>query len=408
MSRNYFLVVPATSRVPDKRTPGASADPGLGRKATAVGQAAGRLLIALYARCAGPRVSFRFAPRARGTTGGGFIPLALALALALPTPSRAADTALYEAAKKEGELVWYTTLIVNQAVRPLIEAFNKRYPGIEVKYSRADSGPTAIKIMNEARAGKVQADVFDGIDTTPPLLKAGLAAPFVPSAADKYPAGLKDPQGRWNGLLLYYLTPAINTKLTPKEQWPTTAQDLLDPRWKGKMAWSTVPAAGAATFVGSTLQTMGEEKGMAFLRELAKQNVINVDATNRAIVDQVILGQYPLALGIFNHHALLSARKGAPVQWLKLEPISAPTHSIGLIKDAPHPNAGKLLIDFLTSEEGQKEIAKAEYFPAMPSVPAKSPELTPTGGGFKANFLSPENVTQNLETWVRVKKELFN
>src|ERR1700674_5250273 len=76
-------------------------------------------------------------------------------------PGHAADAALYQAAKREGEVVWYTALIVTQAVRPLIEAFNKKYPGIEVRYARADSGPTAIKIMTEARAGKVQSDVFD-------------------------------------------------------------------------------------------------------------------------------------------------------------------------------------------------------------------------------------------------------
>src|SRR6266545_43855 len=76
----------------------------------------------------------------------------LAVACCFPSSAFAADPALYEAAKREGEVVWYTTLIVNQAVRPLIETFNKRYPGINVKYVRADSGPTAIKIMNEARA----------------------------------------------------------------------------------------------------------------------------------------------------------------------------------------------------------------------------------------------------------------
>ncbi len=331
-----------------------------------------------------------------------------AMALAVPAPVRAADPALYEAAKKEGQLLWYTSLIVDQAARPLISAFGKKYPGIEVKFSRADSGPTAIKIIQEARAGRVQGDVFDGIDTTPPLLAAGLAAPFRPSEAGKYPAGRRDPQDRWNGLLNYYLTPAINTALIPREQWPKSAQDLLDPRWKGKMAWSNVAAAGAPTFVGSTLMTMGEDKGMAFLRALAKQNMINLDITNRAIVDQVIFGEYPMALGIFNHHALLSAKKGAPVQWLKVEPISAPTHSIGVVKDAPHPNAARLFVDFLTSEDGQKEIANAEYFPAMPSVPAKSPELTPQGGGFKANYLSPDTVTKNLDRWVAIKKELFN
>lgn len=338
-----------------------------------------------------------------------FVCSTIALAfLAAPSPARAADAALYEAAKKEGEVVWYTSLIVNQAVRPMIEAFGKKYPGVSVKYARADSGPTAIKIINEAQAGRPQSDVFDGIDTPPPLLNAGLAERFVPSESSKYPAELKDAQGRWNALVVYFLTPAINTTLVPPAEVPKTPQDLLHPRWKGKIAWSTVPASGSGVYVGSVLQTMGEDKGMTFLRALAKQDIINVDATNRAILDQVIYGQYPIALSIFNHHAVLSAQKGAPVAWLKVEPISAPMHSVGLTKNGPHPNAGKLFIDFLTSEEGQRQLAAVEYIPAMPSVPAKSPEVKPDGGGFKANVLSPETVTQNLDRWYKIKKELFN
>jgi ABC-type Fe3+ transport system substrate-binding protein len=325
-----------------------------------------------------------------------------------PAPARAADAALYAAAKKEGQVVWYTSLIVTQAVRPLIEVFNKKYPGIEVHFARADSGPNAIKIMTEARAGNVQSDVFDGIDTTPPLLKAGLVEPFVPSEAGKYSPELKDAGGRWNALVLYFLTPAINTDLVPGPQAPKTSQDLLDPRWRGKIAWSDVPASGAPIYVGSILQTMGDDKGMAFLKALSRQDIVNVDATNRAVLDQVILGEYTIALGIFNHHAVLSAQKGAPVAWLKLEPISALMHSVGLVKNAPHPNAGKLLIDFLTSEEGQRTLAEVEYIPAMPAVPAKTPELKPESGGFKANVLPPETVTQNLERWTAIKKELFN
>src|SRR5215470_17923016 len=332
----------------------------------------------------------------------------LATTLSLLLPARAADPALYEAAKKEGQVVWYTSLIVNQAVRPLVEAFGKKYPGIEVKYARADSGPNAIKIMNEAQAGRPQSDVFDGIDTTPPLLNAGLVERHVTSDAGKYPPELKDPDGRWQALVLYFLTPAVNTSLVPQAEQPKTPQDLLHPRWKGRIAWSTVPASGSGVYVGSVLQTMGDDQGMAFLRALAKQDIINVDATNRAILDQVIYGQYPLALSIFNHHAVLSAQKRAPVEWLKVDPISAPMHSVGLTKNGPHPNAARLLLDFLTSEEGQRTLADVEYIPAMPSVPAKTPSVKPEGGSFMVNKDTADTVTRNLDTWYKIKKELFN
>src|SRR6202034_2480764 len=186
----------------------------------------------------------------------------------------------------------------------------------------------------------------------------------------------------------YFLTPGINTQLVGQDEIKTVA-DLLDPKWRGKIVWGTEPSSGAPAYVGAVLQAMGEDKGMAFLRALAKQDIVNVDATNRAILDQVILGQYAIALSIFNHHAVLSAKKGAPVTGLKVEPIPAPFHSIGLVKNAPHPNAAKLLIDFLLSEEGQRAFADAGYLPAMPSVPAKTADLKPEAGGFTANFISP-------------------
>jgi ABC-type Fe3+ transport system substrate-binding protein len=332
--------------------------------------------------------------------------LLLVAALLFCGRAQAANDTLYQAAKKEGTVVWYTSLIINQAVRPLVAAFNKKYPDIEVQYSRGDSGPNAIKVLDEARAGKVQGDVFDGIATTPPLLKAGLVEKFVPTDVAKYPAASRDPEGRWNALVVYFLTPGINTDLVGRDEIKT-AQDLLNPKWKGKIAWGTEPSSGAPAYVGAVLLSMGRDKGMAFLRALAKQDVVNVDATNRAVLDQVILGQYAIALSIFDHHADISAKKGAPVAWLKVEPIPAPFHSIGLVKNAPHPNAAKLLIDFLLSEEGQRAFADVGYLPAMPSVPAKTAELKPEAGGFTATFISPATMTANIDQWVKVKKELF-
>src|SRR5207244_7107203 len=161
--------------------------------------------------------------------------IALALMVA-SQEARAADAALIEAAKKERKVVWYTTLIVTQAIRPLKDAFEKKYPGIELQYARADESPTAAKIMAEAAAGRVQADVFDGISNMVPLKRAGIAAPFVPSAAKDYPADMRDKDGYWQAILLYVFTPGINTTMVAKEQAPRTYQDLHDPRRRGSIA----------------------------------------------------------------------------------------------------------------------------------------------------------------------------
>src|SRR3954471_18349795 len=126
-----------------------------------------------------------------------------AWAMLMPAAGRAADErALYEAAKVEGQVVWYTTLIINVGVRPLVAAFQKKYPGIDVHYSRADSAPTAVKVLNESKAGKPQADIVDGTDSLPALVRAGLLAKFLPADAARYPDVMKDPNGsgtpRWS------------------------------------------------------------------------------------------------------------------------------------------------------------------------------------------------------------------
>ena len=334
--------------------------------------------------------------------------VALILGLGLPGgQARAADAALIEAARREGKVLWYTTLIVNQAIRPLKEAFEKTHPGIELQFVRADENPTAAKIIAEAQAGRVQADVFDAISSMVPLRRAGLVAPFVPSAAGQYPADLKDVDGYWIAILLYVFAPGINTAMVPKAQAPKTYEDLLDPRWKGKMAWNPGSMAGAIGFVGNTLIGMGEERGRAYLEALSRQQIVNIEASSRAILDQVIAGEYPMGLMMFNHHTVISAQRGAPSDWLILEPVPVALDAVGILKDAPHPNAARLLVEFLTSEAGQRVLQKADYLPAMPSVPAMKSGLRPEDGKFKATFLRPDAIHDRIPGWIKIVGDLF-
>ena len=322
-------------------------------------------------------------------------------------PGMAADSPYYEAAKKEGSINWYTTLIIDTAVIPLVTAFEKRYPGVKVYYSRADSTPTILKILNEAKAGKIGADVTDGTGTSPPLEKAGLLAKYAPTGSEIFPPQLKDPNGYWIANILYFQTAAINTDMVKGADIPRKLDDFLNPKWKGsKIAWSTSTAGGAA-FIGGVLAGLGEEKGMDFLRKLSKQQVVNLGVSARAVVDKIDEGEYPIALGIFNHHTVMDAEKGAPVTWLPIEPILAPLSVESVVKDAPHPNAARLYVDFLVSEEAAQVLADVGFLPAHPKVAAKTPNLKPEGGLFKAIFASPEFVADNLEKWQTIRKDLF-
>jgi len=165
--------------------------------------------------------------------------VALLLFWAQAVPAAGIDPALLEAARKEGQAVWYTGLIVNQIVRPMVEAFETAYPGITVHYARASDTETAVKLLNEGRARRIQADVFDATNAIFPLLDAKLVAAYAPRAAQHYPAELKDPDGYWTASNLYFLTVAANTNLVPPDAMPRNFVDLLDPRWKGRMAWTS-------------------------------------------------------------------------------------------------------------------------------------------------------------------------
>src|SRR5262249_41665247 len=122
--------------------------------------------------------------------------LVSAAVLLLAVPCFAADEALIAAAKKEGQVTWYTTQIINQFGRLAIDAFQKRY-GIHVDAWRADAAQLGARLMEEAKAGRVQADVYDSTASAPALKKAGVALKWQPDAAKDFPPQLKDPEGYW-------------------------------------------------------------------------------------------------------------------------------------------------------------------------------------------------------------------
>jgi iron(III) transport system substrate-binding protein len=332
---------------------------------------------------------------------------AAAILACAAAPARAADQAMIDAAKKEGSVVWYTTQIIDQFARPAAQAFEKKY-GVKVSYVRANSNEVALRVMNEAKAGKMQADVFDGTGAAASLKKEGVVAKFVPENAGRFPKQYVDSQGFWVATNLYVLTPGYNTELIPKGTQPKTFQDLLDPKYKGKIAWNSTPSSSAGPgFVGLVLESMGEEKGMAYLRELAKQQPAGLAVAARQVLDQVIAGEYAIALNIFNNHAVISAAKGAPVDWIPMDPALGVLSVISVTKDAPHPNAGKLFLEFLMSEEGQKLYRDAEYLPVDPDVPPKDLALRPDGVKFHAIYKTPEEIERDMPRWNEVFKSIF-
>ena len=250
--------------------------------------------------------------------------------------------------------------------------------------------------------------MFDGTTTVVPLKKEGYVLKWLPDAAKEYPPDLQDPDGYWIANNLFIITPGFNTSLVARGSEPKTYQDLLDPKWRGKMAWNGFPtSSGIGGFVGTVLTEMERGEGPRYLRKLAKQNIAPLPGAAREVLDQVIAGEYEVALQIFNHHAVISAKKGAPVDWIKMEPVTGTLSVISVHKNAPHPNAAKLLVDFIISKEGQQVFREADYISAHPQVPALVPTLKPQEGKFRVHFFTPEQTEDNMPKWKQVSDEFF-
>ena len=322
-------------------------------------------------------------------------------------PAMAADQSLIDAAKKEGRVTWYTNHIIEDFGRPAAEAFEKKY-GIHVDAIRAGNAEISLRVMNEGAAGKLQADVIDGTAATKTLQKAGFIQKWLPDAAARFDKQFVDPDGYWISTNLYAMTPGYNTKLIPKGTEPRSDADLLDPKWKGKIVWSS-PASTyeAAEFIGFILTYMGEEKGRAYLQQLAKQNIAEIGGSARNVLDQVIQGEYPLALMMFNYQTVISAEKGAPIDWIPMQPTLGTLSLIAVTQGGPHPNAGKLLVDYLTSPEGQRLFRDRGFLPVDPDVAPTHPELRPDGVNFKALYMSPDEIESSQPYWIKVYNQYF-
>lgn len=331
--------------------------------------------------------------------------LLAALCAAGPAFAQPSDD-LVARAKKEGRVTWYTDLIVDQIVRPLAAAFEAKY-GVRLEYARGDSQDNLLKALNEVRAGRPVGDVVSVTTGMNSLVEIGAARVYTSDAVKLIPAHFHDPKGYWVAPNYFVMTPAINTTMVKPQDAPRSYDDLLDPKWRGRMVWKPNDMSGAPGFIANVLTSMGEEKGMEYLRKLSGQRITAVQASARAILDQVIAGEYPMALQVFNHHAVLSAAKGAPSEWIPLSPAAVTVSQVALIKGSPRQAAGELLVEFLISKEGQAIYQKSGYFPTHPDVPAPWPELAPSGGRYVANVIDPDVITRDLEKWNGIFKQMF-
>ena len=328
----------------------------------------------------------------------------IAVSLIVATTAHAASQALIDAAKREGRVTWYTTLLVDDASGPLAAAFEKKY-GIDVDFTRRDGSIQLRTILEEARAGAMKVDVFDGTTTAAFIMKENLAEPYKADSAVDIPTEYKDPNGYWTAQVLYFQTLGYNADLVPASEVPKSYRDLLDPKWKGKMAWTAEPQlTGGMGFIVNVLAAMGEREGMAFLAALAKQDLVRLNNGINGVTVALAAKQYPLGITVDNHHTVIANAKGSNVKWFYFEPVLGLSNNIGLIKGAPNPNAGKLLIDYILSIEGQTVLKAGHHIPSSSKV---EPEVRDLKGGFRVNYISPAQGVAQTEKAQEIFRQLF-
>ena len=296
-------------------------------------------------------------------------------------------------AKKEAEILIYQ---IGTQSEPIMQAFGKKYPFLKVLPQRADSVTTARRTLEEYRAGRHIVDAFEldraGIRTIHEMgyLQA-YKAPEVAVIKDT----AKEPNGFWANTYESYVGLGYNTKAVSEAELPKNYDDLLNPKWSGKMA---VPGTTTlANFVGAVLQERNED----YLRKLATQKVRVYEVTGRAVANLVVSGEVPLSPAIFNSHMANSADQGGSVSWRAIGGVYSTTNAAALALKAPHPHAAMLYIDFILSKEGQQMLQKLGYASARNDlVNREKPE--------RIYYLGDEvNYAANYEKWSTLGRQIF-
>jgi iron(III) transport system substrate-binding protein len=304
---------------------------------------------------------------------------------------------LEDGARKEGTVVVYSGMIVNQLLRPLTEAFEKKYPFIKTRYWRGDGNQVLVKVITEMQANSLMADIVEGSGMSGAVGGSKIAVPFYSPLFDELSSEDIAADRTWAATRFRYIGLGYNTNYVSKDDAPRNYADLLDPKWKGKMAWHMgSDASGALITITTLLTSWGEQKTESYLARLAKQDITPLLVSNRQVVDQVIQGEYWIGLGISAHHPIISASRGAPSATVLFDPVPSLIDCIQVMKGAKHPHAAMLFVDFILSVEAQRMMGAAEYFPSNPKVdPAPSLRMiVPRNAGIPALTLSSEQLDE--------------
>ena len=309
--------------------------------------------------------------------------------LAAASPTGAADPKIVEAAKKEGKLVAYVSMLTENATALLAE-FKKKYPFIDTSLYRANTQKLLPKIQLEARTQQHQADVISATFTIwNELTRGKLIMKYDSPERSRFPADLKDAEGYWNILHLGVQGMAYNTKMVAPDIAPKRYEDLLHPRWRPKQIAMDYRDS---SWMAVMLEIMGEAEGIAFMKKLAAKDLYMRE--NKNLLTQLLAaGEFPVLANTYLETFAKIQKAGAPIEWVAgRNPIPASTHLLGIYAHARHPNAAKLFVDFLLSREGQSLTANViGTYPANPDVES---ELRKKIAGYRLHPVNPKMMSR--------------
>jgi iron(III) transport system substrate-binding protein len=321
-------------------------------------------------------------------------PMSIAELAAYNKPDR--EKVLYEGAKKEGVVTWYTSLTGGPNT-DMPKVFNSKYPGVSVEVYRGDSDALMSRIMSEAQAKRY---IVDTIETTFPVLKVmqdlKLLQPYFSPHLAAYSDETKEKADKgfvyWSTDRESYIGLAYNTNSVQGTAIPKSFDDLLKPELKGKIGFTT-------TDTGSrVIAALLTSKGAEFIQKLKGQQIILFPVSGRAILDMVISGEVGVSPTVFQSHSRVSIAKGAPIKWVPMDLVPTNAGGVGLPANAPHPHAALLFGDFLLSPEGQKFLSKYGLDSAL-NKPAFKRFYAEAG-------MTAEKYEKESEKWEKLLREI--
>jgi iron(III) transport system substrate-binding protein len=325
--------------------------------------------------------------------------LSLALCVSAGASARGAtDSSVVEKAKAEGEVVLYTAWGLD-TVQAVQKAFAKKYPFIKFDARRTGSERLLTITITEHKQRLFRADVFSGSHLA--MInhkKMGHLQRYVSGEHKSFSKDYQDPDGYWTAFYMDTRVLAYNTRMASRDNLPRTYEHLLLPKWKGKMAMDDADYI----LYGSLLEMMGRERGLSFMKKLAQQDLIF--RSGHSLLTQLLIGgEFPIYLDGFGSNIEKFKSQGAPIDWVALEPVVLSLNPFGMAVNAPHPNAARLLMEFLLSREGQEVGRSVAKIPARTDVEAPYPALTK---GLKL-FPVPASIADKYGEIVKEFREIF-